>query len=225
MLTVTNLHKSYNEGSIRLHVLKGIDLRVNKGEIIAVMGVSGAGKSTLLNLLGGLDFPDQGSIVYEDYNITSLSKKQLSEFRNRNIGFVFQFHYLLPEFNVLENVTMPALIAKKYRKEEIIHNGKKLVEEVGLADRINHRPSELSGGECQRAAVARALMNQPEVILADEPSGNLDKKNSEIMHKLVLKLSREKQQTFIIATHNEHLASIANRILYLSEGTLQEKRI
>jgi lipoprotein-releasing system ATP-binding protein len=222
MLKVTALHKSYTEVGGSLRVLRGLDLEARKGEIVAVMGVSGAGKSTLLNLLGGLDRPDQGSIAYGGIDLDSLRGEALAEFRNRKIGFVFQFHHLLSEFDVLENVIMPGLIAGR-RREQLLDRGRSLLEEVGLTDRATHRPSELSGGECQRAAVARSLMNGPSLVLADEPSGNLDKGNSEKLHRLLRRLCDGQGQTFLVATHNEHLAAVADRILYLSDGLLHPK--
>lgn len=223
MLTVSNLHKSYPEAHGALDVLRGVEFVAGEGQIIAVTGASGSGKSTLLNLLGGLDNPDRGAIRYGDVDIASLRANRLAEFRNQKIGFIFQFHHLLPEFDALENVLMPGLIQGK-KMNELAGRGKELLAAIGLAERASHRPQELSGGECQRVAVARALMNQPDVILADEPSGNLDKVNSEKLHQLMRDLSREKRQTFIIATHNEHLASIADKIFHLSEGVLSETK-
>jgi lipoprotein-releasing system ATP-binding protein len=222
MLHIQGLHKSYSEVDTKLHILRGIDLTVMPGELVVIMGVSGSGKTTLLNCIGGLDSPDEGTILYNQTNISSLKGDALASFRNKNVGFIFQFHYLLPEFDILENVLMPGLIAGK-RFDELQLRGRELLSAVGLEARLKHRPHELSGGECQRAAVARALMNQPDIILADEPSGNLDKGNSERLHQQLCQVCKTYKQTMLIATHNEHLAALADKVCILSEGTLMEK--
>ncbi len=221
MLSIVDVHKSYTDAGGPLPVLKGLNLSVDRGQFAVIMGVSGAGKSTLLNLLGGLDRPDRGSILIADTDITRLRDEALAKFRNQRIGFVFQFHHLLPEFDLLENTMMPGLIAGQTR-EELLPRARELLEAVDLQNRSTHRPLELSGGECQRAAVARALMNAPDLVLADEPSGNLDKGNSERLHGLLRRLCDDRKVTFMIATHNEHLASVANRIYRLSGGVLAE---
>ena len=216
-LKVVELCKSYLSGSEELQVLKGIDLTVKTGEFIAVVGVSGSGKTTLLNLLGALDRPTTGTVIYEDHDIFKLNDRELARFRNREIGFIFQFHHLLPEFTAFENVMMPTLIAGR-NKEESQNSVKRLIQIVGLEGREHHRPTELSGGEQQRVAVARALINNPKVILADEPTGNLDRKTGEAIHDLLCKLNREMNLTFIIVTHNENLAQRSNKIIRLTDG-------
>ncbi len=215
MLTAENIHKSYDS----LEVLKGIDLHVQKGEIVSIVGASGAGKSTLLHILGTLDNPDAGKIVLDGKEITTLSNKRIAGFRNKHIGFVFQFHNLLPEFTALENVCIPGLIAGK-KQEEVYQKGEELLAKLRLGSRKNHKPSELSGGEQQRTAVARALVNDPDIIFADEPSGNLDSKNAEELHNLFLKLREEFGQTFVIVTHNPELATLADRILEIKDGII-----
>jgi lipoprotein-releasing system ATP-binding protein len=221
MLLTVELYKSYLSGSVELPVLKGIDIAVKAGEIISVVGASGVGKSTLLNLLGALDRPTGGTILYEGQDIFKLTNRELALFRNREVGFVFQFHHLLPEFSAIENVMMPALIAGK-RKEEAQTLAAELLKNVGLAEREQHRPSELSGGEQQRVAVARALVNNPRVVLADEPTGNLDRKTSEEVHDLLWELNERMNQTFVIATHNEGLAQRCDRIIKLADGQAEE---
>ncbi|MBU4446771.1 ABC transporter ATP-binding protein [bacterium] len=218
MLNVHNLSKSYHNDGIEVPVLKDISFSVNPGEVITIMGPSGIGKSTLLNLIGTLDYPDSGEISYNGINPFSLTEKEIARFRNKTIGFVFQFHHLLPEFTALENVMIPSII---YRNDP--ENAKKssieMLERVGLGHRINHRPSALSGGERQRVAVARALINEPMVVLADEPSGNLDTHNSDLLINLILELNRQFGRTFIIATHNSGIASKSHKVLYLSDET------
>ncbi|MBL7067477.1 MAG: ABC transporter ATP-binding protein [Candidatus Marinimicrobia bacterium] len=218
MLNVHNLSKSYHNDGIEVPVLKDISFSVNPGEVITIMGPSGIGKSTLLNLIGTLDYPDSGEISYNGINPFSLTEKEIARFRNKTIGFVFQFHHLLPEFTALENVMIPSII---YRNDP--ENAKKssieILERVGLGHRINHRPSALSGGERQRVAVARALINEPLVVLADEPSGNLDTHNSDLLINLILDLNRQFGRTFIIATHNSGIASKSHKVLYLSDET------
>lgn len=215
MLTAENIHKSYDS----LEVLKGIDLHVQKGEIVSIVGVSGAGKSTLLHILGTLDNPDTGKILLSGKEITALSNKKIAGFRNRHIGFVFQYHNLLPEFTALENVCIPGFIAG-IKQEEVYRKGEELLEKLGLGPRKDHKPSELSGGEQTRTAVARALINNPDIIFADEPSGNLDSKNAKELYDLFLKLREEFGQTFVIVTHNPELAKLADRILEIKDGVI-----
>lgn len=215
MLTAENIHKSYDS----LEVLKGIDLHVQKGEIVSIVGVSGAGKSTLLHILGTLDNPDTGKILLSGKEITTLSNKRIAGFRNRHIGFVFQYHNLLPEFTALENVCIPGFIAG-IKQEEVYRKGEELLEKLGLGPRKDHKPSELSGGEQTRTAVARALINNPDIIFADEPSGNLDSKNAKELYDLFLKLREEFGQTFVIVTHNPELAKLADRILEIKDGVI-----
>ena len=215
MIKTTQLTKSYNS----LQVLKGIDLIINKGEIVSIVGASGAGKSTLLHILGTLDRADGGKIFIEGEDVTNLSSKKLSQFRNRKIGFVFQSHHLLPEFTALENVMMPSLIAGD-SKQKAADRSTLLLDRLGLKDRSSHRPSELSGGEQQRIAVARALVNQPAVIFADEPSGNLDSESAKALHELFFELRKTMNQTFVIVTHNEVLAGMADRKLTMKDGFL-----
>lgn len=215
MLTAKNITKSYDA----LQVLKGIDLVINNGEIVSIVGASGAGKTTLLQILGTLDKADKGDIYYDNINVSTLTGKELSMFRNRHIGFVFQFHQLLPEFTALENVCIPAYIGGKERNESEAR-AKELLNFLNLGDRINHKPAALSGGEQQRVAVARALINNPSVILADEPSGNLDLANKEYLHKLFFKLRDTFGQTIIIVTHDHHLAEMSDRILEMSNGNI-----
>lgn len=215
MIKAENIHKSYGQ----LHVLKGVDLTIEKGEFVTIVGKSGAGKSTLLHILGTLDQADQGQLRINDQKITDLPPKQLADFRNKNLGFVFQFHHLLPEFTALENVCIPAYI-KKQSEAEAKKRAKELLDYLGLAERIDHKPTQLSGGEQQRVAVARALMNQPAVVFADEPSGNLDSASSQDLHQLLFGLRDDFQQTFVIVTHNEELAAMSDRILVMEDGNI-----
>lgn len=215
LLETQAIQKSYGA----LKVLKGIDIAINAGEVVSIVGSSGAGKTTLLHILGTLDTCDSGSIVIDGKNLASLKGKELARFRNNKIGFVFQFHHLLPEFTALENVQIPALIGGANRKEAK-ERATILLEKLGLAARLNHKPSELSGGEQQRVAVARALTNRPAVVLADEPSGNLDSDNARELHKLFFNLREEFGQTFIIVTHNTELANMADRKLVMKDGAL-----
>jgi lipoprotein-releasing system ATP-binding protein len=215
MIEASNLEKSYGV----LPVLKGISLKVDKAEVVAIVGKSGAGKSTLLHLLGGLDRADKGSVTLNGVALEKLDDKGMADFRNRHVGFIFQFHHLLPEFTALENVSIPAWIAKISDKEARTRAAE-LLDYLGLSERLNHKPAQLSGGEQQRVAVARALMNRPEVIFADEPSGNLDTATSREMHSLFFKLRDEFQQTFFIVTHNEELAEMADRKITLSDGRI-----
>lgn len=215
MINIQGITKSFGN----LQVLKGIDLHIGKGEIVSIVGPSGAGKTTLLQIIGTLDRPDSGSVTVDGINVSGLSTNKLSDFRNRHIGFVFQFHQLLPEFTALENIMIPAFIAGKGRSEAKAR-AEELLQFLGLADRANHKPNELSGGEKQRIAVARALMNHPSVILADEPSGSLDSKNKEELHQLFFQLRKEFGQTFVIVTHDEHLATLTDRTIHMNDGCI-----
>lgn len=216
MVFCKNLQKHYGH----LPVVKGVDLEIQAGEIVAIVGESGAGKSTLLQLLGTLDQPDAGEIRIHDTNITQLSGRKLAQFRNQHLGFVFQFHQLLPEFTALENAMMPGLIAGKSNKVAE-KRAAELLEYLGLGDRKDHKPGQLSGGEQQRVAIARAQFNQPQVIFADEPTGNLDSGNAELIHKYFKQLQRDFNQTMVIVTHNTALANIANRTLRMQDGVLK----
>ena len=218
-MQVSGITKSYFIGRNELQVLKGIDFTIDRGEIIAVIGASGAGKSTLLHIVGTLDKPTGGKVLFDGEDVFNLSDERITRFRSLQIGFVFQFHHLLPEFTALENVAMPALIAGM-KLGQVKGHAHDLLAEVGLADRAEHRPSELSGGEQQRVAVARALINGPKVVLADEPSGNLDSVNAEALHRLLLDLCRNHSTTFLIATHNDHLTSLAHRVFKIQDGVL-----
>ena len=215
MIKVRNIQKTYSA----LRVLKGIDLDIARGEIVSIVGASGAGKTTLLHILGTLDRPDTGELEINGIQVHKLSEKRLAAFRNRHIGFVFQFHHLLPEFTALENVCIPAFIAKVSRREAEA-KAMELLDYLGLKDRISHKPSQLSGGEAQRVAVARALINSPDVILADEPSGNLDSENARELHKLFFALREKFTQTFVIVTHNEDFAALSDRKLVMKDGLI-----
>lgn len=215
MIEIRNINKSYDS----LQVLKGISLDIVPGEIVSIVGPSGAGKTTLLQIIGSLDRPNSGQVKYDNTDIFSLKDAQLARFRNENIGFVFQFHQLLPEFTLLENVAMPALIGG-VKRSDANKRAKELIAYLGLKDRENHRPAELSGGERQRAAVARALINKPKVVLADEPSGSLDSKNRQELHKLFFDLRRDMNQTFVIVTHDESLAADCDRIIKMRDGQI-----
>ena len=215
MIEIKGLTKSFGS----LQVLKGIDLRIEKGEIVSIVGPSGAGKTTLLQILGTLDKPDSGSVVVDGIETSTLSTNKLSEFRNKHLGFVFQFHQLLPEFTAIENIMIPAYIAGM-KPKEARNRAEELLAFMGLSDRATHKPNELSGGEKQRVAVARALMNNPAVILADEPSGSLDSKNKEELHKLFFELRDKFGQTFVIVTHDETLATLTDRTIHLKDGRI-----
>ncbi|NLR56742.1 ABC transporter ATP-binding protein [Chitinophaga polysaccharea] len=215
MLTARNVTKNYSN----LPILKGVDITVSKGEIVTIVGSSGAGKSTLLHILGTLDTPSGGEVWLNNVNLTGLKGNALADFRNRHIGFIFQFHHLLPEFTALENVCIPAYIAGT-RKQDVRKRAEFLLETLGLKDRLDHKPNALSGGEQQRVAVARALINNPDVVMADEPTGNLDSRNARELHNLFLELRDKLQQTFIIVTHNEELAPLSDRQLVMKDGKI-----
>ncbi len=215
MLQAIGIKKAFGE----VQVLKGIDLHIKAAELVSIVGASGAGKTTLLQILGTLEKPDQGQVLIGNKDITSLNKKELARFRNQHIGFIFQFHHLLPEFSALENVCLPAFIANTSKKEAE-ERAKELLSGLGLSHRFNHKPSELSGGEQQRVAVARSLVNKPDVIFADEPSGNLDSKNARELHELFFRLRDDFKQTFVIVTHNEELANLADRKIVMRDGVV-----
>ena len=225
ILRAENLFKSYRMNkNVNLEVLKNVSIEIEPNKISVIVGASGAGKSTLLHILGALDRPDSGKIFYENENINSLSDERLANFRNKNIGFIFQFHHLLPEFTALENVAIPQMINGKSLKEATIKS-KQLLEAVGLSERVEHKPAELSGGEQQRVAVARALANDPQIIFGDEPTGNLDSANSESIHRLILELRERFNMTFVIVTHNSNLVKLADRVYEIKDGTINENSI
>ena len=215
MIKVKNIRKSFGV----LEVLKGVDLTVERGEIVSIIGKSGAGKTTLLQIIGTLDRPDSGSVVIDGVDVFALKEKELADFRNRHIGFIFQFHQLLPEFNALENVMMPAMIARMSEKEAELR-AVQLLTELGMAERLTHKPNELSGGEKQRVAAARAMMMSPDVILADEPSGSLDESNKKELHKLLLQMREQYGHTIIIVTHDKELAEISDRVIEMRDGVV-----
>ncbi|MGC4232933.1 MAG: ABC transporter ATP-binding protein [Niabella sp.] len=215
MIHGKNIHKSYGN----IQVLKGVDIEIKKGEVVSIVGPSGSGKSTLLHILGTLDKADRGEVVMNDTVINGLGSKKLAVFRNRNIGFVFQFHHLLPEFSALENVCIPGWIAGR-KKKEVENAAKDLLQVLGVSHRLNNKPNELSGGEQQRVAVARALINQPSVVFADEPTGNLDTANARELHDLIFDLRTRFAQTFLIVTHNDDLAQLSDRVLQMKDGLI-----
>ncbi len=215
MISLSNIHKSFD----RLEVLRGVSLDVEAGEVMSIVGPSGAGKTTLLHIMGTLDRPDSGKVSYDGRDLSGLSSNELARFRNSSVGFVFQFHQLLPEFSMIENVAMPALIGGMRRKEAFAR-ASELIDYLGLAERAAHRPSQLSGGERQRAAVARALVNRPSVVLADEPSGSLDSHNRKELHRLFFELRRDMGQTFVIVTHDEGLAADCDRVVRMTDGII-----
>jgi lipoprotein-releasing system ATP-binding protein len=216
MISGKNIHKKYGP----VEVLKGVDLFINKGEVVAVAGPSGSGKSTLLHILGTLDKADRGTVTMNDIAIDSLKGNSLAAFRNKHIGFVFQFHHLLPEFSALENVSIPGWLADR-KKTEVKAEAAKLLAMLGLSHRLDNKPNQLSGGEQQRVAVARALINKPDIIFADEPTGNLDSANARELHQLFFELRNQFNQTFLIVTHNEELAKLSDRILYMKDGRIE----
>ena len=217
MIRARQLHKSYGD----LHVLRGVDLDIQRGEIVSIIGKSGAGKSTLLHILGTLDQPDRGTLEINGQQVERLSKRPLAEFRNRHVGFVFQFHHLFPEFTALENILIAAQLHGGGNETALRKRAHELLDYLGLSNRLTHKPTQLSGGEQQRVAVARALINQPGVVFADEPSGNLDSTSSRELHQLLFQLRQDFQQTFVIVTHNEELADLSDRKLEMRDGVLQ----
>ncbi len=221
LLETKNLSKHFSEGEMRVDVLKGVDFSINKNESVAIIGASGSGKSTLLHLLGGLDIPNQGSVLINGKNMSELNDEQRGNMRNKHLGFIYQFHHLLPEFSALENVAMPLLIRRSNAKEAL-DKAAALLEKVGLAKRVQHRPGELSGGERQRAAIARALVTEPACILADEPTGNLDEKTADQVFELILELNKSLGTSLIMVTHNLELSKRVDRVVELKEGVLLE---
>ena len=219
MIQVTDLHKSFPMGEQTLPVLKGINLTIQRGELIAVVGASGAGKSTLLHILGLLDRPTKGTVQFEGQDLFGFSEAAQAEFRNKRIGFVFQFHHLLPEFTALENACMPALIQRR-QPNEVENEATAILKEVGLSERLHHKPGELSGGEQQRVAVARALLQKPDLVLADEPTGNLDTHTGEALFSLMRELNKARGTTFVIVTHNDKLSAQADRIVHMQDGQI-----
>lgn len=219
LVQIRGVKKSFKVGEDYLEVLKGLNFNIMKGEMLGVVGASGAGKSTLLHVVGALDKPTEGDVIFKEEDLFKMTDMQLAEFRNRKVGFVFQFSNLLPEFTAMENVMLPALIGDR-EEEDAASEAKRILTDVGLKDRINHRPGKLSGGEQQRVAIARALMNNPDLILADEPTGNLDSKTSEDIYELFYRLNREKGQTFVIVTHNDTLVKKMMRVIKLVDGTI-----
>ncbi len=221
ILHSTNITKDYVLGEKRLEVLKNVNISLRKGEIASILGISGSGKSTLLNILGTLDKPNKGKIKLDGIDVSTLGERELANFRNIKVGFVFQFHYLLPEFTALENAAMPGFICGLPRKQ-VLEKATEILNRVGLNERLDHKPSELSGGELQRVAIARALVNDPILVLADEPTGNLDRGNGESIYELILDLSKERYTTFLVVTHNESIANKTDKVYTLADGILNE---
>ena len=216
------LNKYYKERKDKLHIIRDLEMEVKEGEFISILGMSGSGKSTLLNMMGLLDRPDSGNVIIDGENVSELNERERDRIKNQKIGFVFQFHYLLPEFTALENVMMPALVYNYKDKKNIKNRAEELLTKVGLGGRLYHKPNELSGGEKQRVAIARALMNSPKIILADEPTGNLDEETRENIHSILKQINRDNKQTIIVVTHSRELANISDRQLYLKKGKLEE---
>jgi lipoprotein-releasing system ATP-binding protein len=223
LLKADNIHKRYINGNKSFEVLKGVGLSIRPSEVVAIIGPSGAGKSTLLHILAGLDRPQKGSVIFDGTDLYSLSDNKRSFIRNRRIGFVFQFYYLLPEFSALENVIMPAMISRKRGdlKNDFLNKAKILLERVNIKKRADHKPSQISGGEAQRVAIARALINDPDIVFCDEPTGNLDSENTGIILKLIKDLNKKTKQAFLIVTHNEKVAGFADRILHIEDGKIK----
>lgn len=224
ILELKNVDKNYKESTEELHIIRNLNLDVKEGEFISILGRSGSGKSTLLNIIGLLDKADGGEIYIDGKEVESLSEIERDKIKNKMLGFVFQFHYLLPEFTALENVMLPALLENFNKKDEIEKKAKELLEMVGLKDRLKHKPSQLSGGEKQRTAIARALINSPKILLADEPTGNLDEETSEMIFKILKDINQNQNQTIIVVTHSKDLAEISDRQLYLKKGILEEEK-
>lgn len=221
ILKLEKVNKSYKDNKKSLHIIKDLDLDVKEGEFISILGKSGSGKSTLLNLMCALDSIDSGEIIYAGKKMSEQSDVELTKMRSTMLGFVFQFHYLLPEFTSLENVMLPAMFNNKLNKKELLEKAKKLLEEVELGHRLNHKPNELSGGEKQRVAIARSLINDPKILFADEPTGNLDEETSEVIHNILRKINKEKNLTIIVVTHSQELASVCDKKIYLKRGKLE----
>ncbi len=221
VMTVKGVKKAFESGKDKLTVLNDINLEVRKGELLMIVGPSGCGKSTLLSIMGGLSRPLSGKVLLEETDMYQMTDNELANFRNRKMGFIFQFHHLLNEFTALENVMMPALIAGAPKKQAE-ERAKKLLISLGLGGRLIHKPSQLSGGEQQRAAIARALVNEPDIVFADEPTGNLDRQNAEIIHRVILDFNRSYKQTFVIVTHNEHLTSFGHRVVTIEDGSIKQ---
>ena len=223
ILKLENIEKNYSETNQELHIIRNLNLTVEEGEFISILGRSGSGKSTLLNIIGLLDRADGGKIYIGEQEVETLSESEKDRIKNQMLGFVFQFHYLLPEFTALENVMLPALLNNFSKKSEIEKRAKELLEKVGLGERVNHKPSQLSGGEKQRVAIARALINSPKILLADEPTGNLDEETSEMIFKILKDINKNEKQTIIVVTHSKDLAEISDKQLYLKKGVLVEE--
>jgi lipoprotein-releasing system ATP-binding protein len=219
ILQAVNIHKSYRELATQLHVVKGVDLNVNEGEVVCIVGPSGAGKSTLLHMLGGLDVPDDGQILFEGEDLYRFKDADRAQIRNRKIGFIFQFYHLLAEFSALENVILPLMIKDDVRKnKDLEEKGMQLLDQVGLKERAQHKPKQLSGGEQQRVAIARALVNNPRVVFCDEPTGNLDSQNSQLVTELLMEFNAKNKQTFVIVTHDEQMARVSHRRVSMKDG-------
>jgi len=221
ILKIEKLNKKYKDKKRDIQILNELDFEINKGEFISVLGKSGSGKTTFLNMIGMLDSPDSGDIYYAGQNVSDAHSSKIDLLRNEMLGFIFQFHYLLPEFSALENVMLPGLIGKKKSREEVKKKATEILIEMKLGDRLDHKPTELSGGEKQRVAIARAMINEPKIILADEPTGNLDEETSEVIHDLLRKICREKKQTIIVVTHSTELANITDKSYHLTKGKLE----